>query len=244
MANINGNNTIFATLNGIEFFIDKALEAAPPVYGYTVTQAAYDQLTPETNMYYAIINTAAGEEITAVLELTQAQYDGMSTHVAATLYIITGDSDISDVFVGDTELTKLYLGSEEIWSGGIIPPAPVIPYIEVAKNYFDQNAVKFPYYVMFGYSESDFYRFFCYAVNDVNFRIDLKSPTMAFPNSVPSDNQCVCNVNANGSIGYTTKRTAPNYPTQYFSGFNLNTASYIESVGMYVFIGDTPCAEP
>ena len=121
MAIINGN-AVFATLNNNQFYIDGALQYLPPVYGYAVTQAAYDQLTPEAGIYYAIISTATGESIIDVQELTQAQYDGMSTHNAATLYIISNGGSISDVFVGDTECDKLYQGSTELWER-IIPPA-------------------------------------------------------------------------------------------------------------------------
>lgn len=121
MAIINGNNTIFATLNGNQFFIDRALDAEAAVYGYALTQAAYDLITPESDKYYAISNTASGE-ITAVLQLTQSQYDGMFAHSSDTLYIITADgTTISYAYMGDTGLEKLYQGSNVVW----MPPAPI-----------------------------------------------------------------------------------------------------------------------
>lgn len=89
------------------------------IYGYALTQSAYDLLTPESDKYYAISNTASGE-ITDVLRLTQSQYDDMSTHSSDTLYIITADgTTISYAYMGDTGLIKLYLGSNVIWT----PPA-------------------------------------------------------------------------------------------------------------------------
>lgn len=138
MAIINGNNTIFATLNGNQFFIDSTLNAEAPVYGYAYTQAAYDLITPDEALYYVIYSTANGEAIHATLELSQADYDAMSSHVADTLYIIMDGTDIEDVRLGDTQADKLYLGSTALWPTAIPVPEWFTPeWYASAKTYLD-----------------------------------------------------------------------------------------------------------
>ena len=93
----------------------------PPTYGYAYTQAAYDLITPDETLYYAIYSTASGEAIHATLELSQAEYDDISSHVADTLYIIMDGTDIEDVRLGDTQADKLYLGTTVLWT---LDPTP------------------------------------------------------------------------------------------------------------------------
>ena len=76
----------------------------------------YDALTEKEEIYYAILDSQSSEaELSGVVELTQAEYDAMTTHVADELYIIKANDEISNVMIGDEEISALYFGSLLLW---------------------------------------------------------------------------------------------------------------------------------
>lgn len=86
------------------------------VYGYAMTQANYDLITPETTLWYTTFTTANNEVISTVVKVTQQQYEDILAHDANTLYVIEDSTEITDVMFGDIEVDNLYRGSNLFWS--------------------------------------------------------------------------------------------------------------------------------
>jgi hypothetical protein len=53
-----------------------------------LTQAEYDALTPDADIVYLIRETGTSQAITAIVALTQAEYDALGAPDATTLYLV------------------------------------------------------------------------------------------------------------------------------------------------------------
>ena len=143
MAYVNGNINV-GFFHGNRIYLDGLAAGGiePPICGYRCPQGTYNSIEHDPSWYYAIDSESPNIYLHAVLELTAEQYEGMSSHGSDTLYIITSASTISDVYVGDTECEKLYLGSTELWvkqaALPILPRRMKLAY-DIAKRYWDRN---------------------------------------------------------------------------------------------------------
>ena len=117
MAQYGSNRRLFGYVNGHGVLLERFLTAGmPPVLGYALTQAAYDQITPVEDTYYVIFDGAQQTPIYEVVHCTQAEYEQL-TPWANGLYIIEDSGEITDVYCGTTNASKLYEGDTQVWIG-------------------------------------------------------------------------------------------------------------------------------
>jgi hypothetical protein len=97
--------------------LNKGVKQLYPVLGYVLTSAEYSLITPVNNTYYIIYSNASGEVITEVMVLTQTEYNDLSDYDNKTLYTIieTGESNISNAYVGNTAIDAIYLNGNLIY---------------------------------------------------------------------------------------------------------------------------------
>ena len=97
--------------------LNKGVKQLYPVLGYVLTSTEYSLITPVNNTYYIIYSNASGEVITEVMILTQTEYNDLSDYDNKTLYTIieTGESNISNAYVGNTAIDAIYLNSNLIY---------------------------------------------------------------------------------------------------------------------------------
>lgn len=209
MAWFNGRNINSGIFHGRSIDLNRLIAGftpgtRPTVYGYALTQSAFDALTPEAGLYYAIFDTAAGETIIEVTELTQAEYDALESYGAQTLYIIKDGNDITDVKLGETQVAVLYLGDSKEWEQNVLP------------SWIPEN---WDSYVTNPTKTSDYYAFYAAKTSGTSgmfFKVFSKN----------NDNIYLADNNNYLNIGRPTFNSA----TGAWAMFNQSTAQFTSSV--------------
>lgn len=125
MAMFNGRNVFLGYINGKDILLDKLIYRYDPSiisFGESLSQTSYDLITPESNKYYAISSEFEQiSELYNVYNLSQEEYEELSTYDKNSLYIIKDNDEITNSYVGDTALEKLYLGENVIYESSSYP---------------------------------------------------------------------------------------------------------------------------
>ena len=99
MAMFNGRNVFLGYINGKDILLDKLIYRYDPSiisFGESLSQTSYDLITPESNKYYAISSEFEQiSELYNVYNLSQEEYEELSTYDKNSLYIISIDSFVA-----------------------------------------------------------------------------------------------------------------------------------------------------
>lgn len=202
MAMFNGRNVFLGYINGKDILLDKLIYRYDPSIGKSLSQASYDLITPESNKYYAISSEFEQiSELYNVYNLSQEEYEKLSTYGKNSLYIIKDNDEITNSYVGDIRLDKLYQGGEELWKSSY-------PEYDPSKTYNDGDI-----FVFNGKT---------YVVDSVN------GSYIQSGNLITSETWSASNGFISGKI---PTFTGSEMPETYTSRWDYRTSGYVEVVG-------------